>query len=194
MLGRRIIDRYLLGECIKTWLGVVMVLAVLTLGVGFARFIARAAAGEIPASAVLAVAGFSALENMEIVLPVSLLLAIMLTVGRLCRDNEMAALNAGGVGLVALYRPFLLFTFLLAAAAAWLSLSVAPKANISMAQLSQQFGIAAQLQAFEPGRFHTLMSGRAAFYAVSVDKQSGAFENVFIRVRAGEKEEETVLP
>ena len=71
--------------------GAEAVLLVLTLGVGFARVIARAAAGEIPADIVLTVAGYSALENLEIVLPVSLLLAILLAVGRLCRDNEMAA-------------------------------------------------------------------------------------------------------
>lgn len=192
MLATRIVDRYLLAECVKTWLGVIAVLVVLTLGVGFARFIGKAAAGELPAGTVLAVAAFSALENMEIVLPVSLLLAIMLTVGRLCRDNEMAALSAGGLGLAQLYRPFMVFAFLLAAIATWLSLSVAPKANVSMALLSQQFGIAAQLQAFEPGRFHTLMNGRAAFYAETVNQDTGNFESVFIRFR-NEKEIETVV-
>ncbi len=192
MLKTRIVDRYLLAECVKTWFGVIAVLAVLTLGVGFAKFIGRAAAGELPAGTVLAVAGFSALENMEIVLPVSMLLAVMLTVGRLCQDNEMAALSAGGVGLAQLYRPFLIFAFLLAAIAGWLSLSVAPKANVSMALLSQQFGIAAQLQAFEPGRFYTLMDGRAAFYAESANRENGSFQDVFIRVRT-EKEQETVV-
>lgn len=189
MLATRIIDRYLLAECVKTWFGVVVVLAVLTLGVGFAKFVGRAAAGELPAGTVLAVAGFSALQNMEIVLPVSLLLAVMLTIGRLCRDNEMAALNAGGVGLAQLYRPFLIFALLLAALAAWLSLSVAPKANVSMALLSQEFGLSAQLQAFEPGRFHTLMSGRAAFYAEAKNSDDDSFRDVFIRVRdkAGEE-------
>lgn len=193
MLSARIVDRYLLAECIKTWLAVVVVLAVLTLSIGLARFIGQAAAGELPITTVLTVVAYSAVEKMEIVLPVSLLLAVLLTVGRLCRDNEMAALAAGGVGLAAFYRPFLLFALLLGATAAWLSLSLAPQANLALAQLRQQVDVASQLQSFAPERFHTLMDGRAAFYADSKQPQTGEFHNVFIRVRDKNDKEIVVL-
>lgn len=193
LLSLRIVDRYVLAECFKTWAGVLGVLVVLTLGVGFARFIADAASGELPASTVLTVAGFSAMENMEIVLPVSVLLTILLLVGRLCRDNEMAALKAGGIGLVRLYRPVLVFAGLMAALAAALSLALTPHANAALTELGKQFGLAAQLQSFEAGRFHTFLDGRAAFYALSINDESGAFDNVFIRVRSEAGEEIVVL-
>lgn len=177
-----ILHRYLLRECAKTWAAVIAVLLVLTLGAGFARFIARAATGELPTDVVFAVAGYSAVENLEIVLPVSLLLAILLTVGRLCRDNERAAMAAGGVGLARLYRPFLVFALLLAAAAAWLSLSVGPGAGRAMERLQDGDGTTA-LGVLEPGRFHTLLDGRAVFYAETVDTAGGLMRDVFIRVR-----------
>lgn len=177
-----ILHRYLLRECAKTWSVVIAVLLVLTLGAAFTRFIARAAAGELPADVVLAVAGYSALENLEIVLPVSLLLAILLTVGRLCRDNEMTAMTAGGVGLARLYRPFLVFALLLAIAAAGLSLSIGPGAGRAMKRLQ---GVADTLamESLEPGRFHTLLDGRAVFYAETMDAAGGRMHDVFIRVR-----------
>lgn len=154
---------------------------VLTVGMGFARFIARAAAGEIPAEVVLTVAAYSALENLEIVLPISLLLAILLTMGRLCRDNEMAAMTAGGVGLGRLYRPFLTFALLLAAVAAGLSLKVGPEAGRAIEQIEQDGS--SSLATLEPGRFHTLLDGRAVFYAETVDATAGRMRDVFIRVR-----------
>lgn len=193
MLSARIVDRYLLTECVRTWLAVVVVLAVLTLSIGFARFIGQAAAGELSATTVLAVAAYSAVEKMEIVLPVSLLLAVLLTVGRLCRDNEMAALSAGGVGLAAFYRPFAWFTLLLGASAAWLSFSLAPQANTALAKMRQQVNVSAQLQSFAAQRFHTLMGGRAAFYAASKQPQTGEFHNIFIRVRDKDNKETVVL-
>lgn len=192
-----ILYRYILRECVRTWSAVAAVLLVLTLGVGFARFIARAAAGEMPADIVFTVAGYSALENLEIVLPVSLLLAILLTVGRLCRDNEMAAMAAGGAGLAQLYRPFLTFALLLAAVAAWLSLSLGPEAGRAMQRLEGAAG-AMVLGTLEPGRFHTLLDGRAVFYAEAVTDGGRRMRDVFIRVRgssdaAGQPAPETVV-
>lgn len=182
-----VVDRYLLVECVKTWLGVVAVLLVLTLGVGFARFIADAAAGEMPLQTVFAIAGFSVLENLEIVLPVSLLLAVMLTIGRLCRDNEMAALAAGGVGLTRLYRPLGAFALVLALIAAWLSLFVAPQAESAMKQL-RGAGSAAFLQVIESGRFAVIDDGKAVFYAGEVDQGSGTMRDIFVRLRGGRGE------
>lgn len=176
-----ILYRYLLWECAKTWAAVIGVLMVLTMGMGFARFISRAAAGELPADVVFAVAGYSALQNLEIVLPVSLLLAILLVVGRLCRDNEMPAMAAGGVGLARLYRPFLTFAMVLALAAAVLSLRVGPEAGRAIERLQGESS--ASLATLEPGRFHTLMDGRAVFYAETVDAAAGRMHDVFIRVR-----------
>lgn len=178
----RILHRYLLRECAKTWAAVIAVLMVLTLGVGFARFIAQAAAGEIPADVVLLVAAFSAAENLEIVLPVSLLLAILLTVGRLCRDNEMSAMAAGGMGLAQLYRPFVVFALLLAALAAWISVSLGPTAGRAVEQLEEGAGMLA-LQTLHPGRFHTLLDGRAVFYAEAIGEGGTRMRDVFIRVR-----------
>ena len=104
---RQVIFRYLFGETAKTWLIITSVFVLLTLGIGLSRFIGDAAASQVPVDTVITLAFLSVVGNMEIVMPLSILLAIMLVVGRLCRDNEMAALMAGGAGLGTIYRPFL---------------------------------------------------------------------------------------
>ncbi len=178
---RRVVHRYLFAEVAGTWLVVAGVLLFLTLGLGFARFIADAAAGDLPVDTVLNLAVYSALENSGIVLPISVLLAILLTVGRLCRDNEMAALFAGGVGLGTIYKPFFTLGIAVALLAGALSLWAAPRAERAMDELTAASATSA-LQSLSAGRFRTLIDGDAVFYAQSKDAESGVMRNVFIRV------------
>lgn len=176
-----IVFRYLFSEALKTWLVVVGVLLFLTLGLGFARFLTDAAAGELPVDTVLSLAAYSAVENMQIVLPVSVLLAILLALGRLCRDNEMAALFAGGTGLATVYRPFLLLAVGVAGIAGGLSIHIAPHAEQQISRLGAATATTA-LESLAPGRFRTFMDGKAVFYAQSRDER-GDLRHVFIRVK-----------
>ena len=124
MIG--IIFRYLFAEVGRTWLVVAGVLVFLTLGLGFARYIADAAAGELPVNTVLELAFFKLVENLEIVLPVSMLLGVLLTFGRLCRDNELSALFAGGAGLRTVYKPFVVLALAVATFAGVMSVAHEP--------------------------------------------------------------------
>ena len=175
-----IIFRYLFAEVSRTWLVVAGVLVFLTLGLGFARFIADAAAGELPVNTVLELALFKLVENLEIVLPVSVLLGVLLTLGRLCRDNEMAALFAGGAGLRTLYAPFLVGAVLVAVFAGVMSIVAAPHAERALARVGAE-GATTVLQTLEPGRFRTFLDGDAVFYAEKRDGDDN-LRDVFIRV------------
>lgn len=178
MIG--IIFRYLFAEVSRTWLVVAGVLVFLTLGLGFARFIADAAAGELPVNTVLELALFKLVENLEIVLPVSMLLGVLLTLGRLCRDNEMAALFAGGAGLRTVYTPFIVVAVVVATLAGVMSIIAAPHAERALARIGAQ-GATTVLQTLEPGRFRTFLNGDAVFYAEKRDSDDN-LRDVFIRV------------
>lgn len=183
-----VIFRYLFKEVARTWLVVAGVLIFLTLGLGFARFIADAAAGELPVDTVLTLALFKAIENMEIVLPVSMLLAALLTLGRLCRDNEMAALFAGGAGLRTVYRPFIVLSIIVAVIAGAASIVGAPKAERAMAQIGAA-GATALLRTLSPGRFQKFLDGDAVFYAGRRDSDDN-LRDVFIRVQRDGRDNE----
>lgn len=176
----KVIFRYLFAEAAKTWLVVAGVLLFLTLGLGFSRFISDAAAGELPVNTVLTLAALSTVENLEIVLPVSVLLAVLLTLGRLCRDNELSALFAGGAGLAVIYRPFFALAIALAVLAGALSIYAAPRAERAMETLGAA-SATTMINSLAPGRFRTFMNGDAVFYAASRDDQ-GNLRDVFIRV------------
>jgi lipopolysaccharide export LptBFGC system permease protein LptF len=67
-------------------------------------------------------------------LPMSLLLAILVGVGRMSADSEVVALKASGVGLAGLYRPILLFSGILGLFVLFLTTEVYPRTNELLGQ------------------------------------------------------------
>ncbi|MGQ0587467.1 MAG: LPS export ABC transporter permease LptF [Gammaproteobacteria bacterium] len=178
-----VLHRYLLREALVSWAGVTTVLLAIMLSTRFARFLADAAAGKLPREFLLNIAGLSSLQYLVIVIPVSLLLAILLSLGRMYRDHEMAAMSGCGVGPGTVYQPFLLLAACVAVLTGALSFQIGPWAG---RQADAQFRDAQRLVKFTPfetGRFKELAGGRAVFYAASVDGVGGGFETVFARLQ-----------
>lgn len=183
MIG--VIFRHLFAEALRTWVIITAVLIFLTLGIGLTGYVADAAAGKIPVGTVATLTMLSIAKSLDIVLPVSMLLAVMLVVGRLCRDNEMVALLAGGAGLSVIYRPFLVLAALVAVFAGVMSIMVSPVTQQEINRLGAKTAANA-LQSVSPGRFSSFDDGRVSFYAQSRDKQ-GLLHDVFIRVLKDEQ-------
>ncbi len=180
-----ILDRYFIREAAIVWVAVTLVLFVIMMGSGFARFLGRAAAGKLPQELVLQLVGLSSLEYLVIIIPISILLAIMLALGRYYRDNEMAAMGAAGIGLVRLYRPYIWLIMVVAALTAWLSLELSPWANGQVRHLRDKGKAqAVDFNAFTPGKFHVVMDGLGVFYTEGIDSKTGDFKKVFLRAEA----------
>ncbi|MCA1798164.1 MAG: LptF/LptG family permease [Xanthomonadaceae bacterium] len=92
------LDRYLLKEVIQTWAAVTVVLLLIMLSSRFARYLGEAAAGQLPADVVFTLLSLTSIHYMTVLVPVSLFLAVMLMLGRLYKDSEMAAMMACGIG------------------------------------------------------------------------------------------------
>ncbi|MEQ1438797.1 LPS export ABC transporter permease LptF [Fontimonas sp. SYSU GA230001] len=181
-MSNRILDRYLLREAGGAWLAVTFVLLAIMLATRFARFLAQAAAGELPRELLLQVAVLSSLQYLVILIPVSLMLAIMLSLGRLYRDNEVAAMMGCGVGLGALYRPFVLLGVGLALLTAALSFQVGPWAGRTADYLVKNAARLIQFNPFEEGRFKSVMKGRAVFYTERMSADGSRLQTVVAQV------------
>lgn len=180
-----IIDRYLLREIFRTFVGVTAVLMLILLGDQFARGLARAAADRIPREAVLKLMGLTTVEYLSLMVPAAFFFAVMLTMGRLYRDSEMAALNACGVGAARLLRPLLWAAAAVAAGLAVLSFDTVPWAARMATEIRLEGARQVQLTALEPGRFRSASAGRLVFYAR--DRNSaGQLTGVFIQQRTEE--------
>ncbi len=174
-----VLHRYLLLEGLVSWAAVTTVLLSIMLSTRFAHFLADAAAGKIPREFLLNIAGLSSLQYLVILIPISLLLAILLTLGRMYRDHEMAAMAGCGIGPETLYRPFVVLAVSLAARTAALSFHIGPWAGRRADDLFRDAQRLMRFTPFESGRFKQLAGGRAVFYAAEVGGIDGKVTTVF---------------
>ncbi len=186
----RIIDRYLLREATQSWLAVTGVLLVILVSNQLSRTLQRAAEQSLPREIVMTLIGLSTIENLTVLMPVGLLLAIVLAFGRLYHESEMAAVQACGVGTLRLYRPVAVLATFAAVALAWLAFVGAPDAARRGYTVRSAAVRNAQLADLAPGKFRSF-GGGAVFYAQRVDSE-GVLHDVFVERTVGNKIETAV--
>ena len=125
----KILGRYSLREVITTWIVVMGVLLVVLLANQLAAVLERAAASQFPQGVVLELIYLGMLLYLSILVPVGLLVAIVLALGRLYHDSELAAAFACGVRPATLYGGVIGLGIVLAAGLAALTLIVSPGAT-----------------------------------------------------------------
>src|ERR1700756_5793790 len=91
-----IISRYLVREILGPFALVLTVLCVLFMSFGAAGFLSDAVNGLLPTSMIVQVIGLQTLIALEMLIPLSLYLSVVMAFGRLYVDSEMPALFALG--------------------------------------------------------------------------------------------------
>jgi lipopolysaccharide export system permease protein len=112
---------------------------------------------------------------------VGLILAVVLALGRLYHDSELAAAQACGLGPGALFGPVLVLTLLVAALGAELSFSLAPQAAARTFELRQEALRTAEFRQLASGQFRGL-GDDAVLYFRSSDAD-GTLRDVFFQRR-----------
>ena len=182
----RILDRYVLREVALTWVAVTGVLLAILVSNQLARILGLAAANGFPREVVLSLIGLTSLQNLTVLVPIGMLLAVMMALGRLYHDSEMAAVRACGTGPERLYVPVMLLAAFVAAGLAWLAFDVSPAAFGKAQDLRREALRSAQFGRLEPGKFRSFAGGNAVFYAERAD-DAGVLYNVFLQRRVGDR-------
>ena len=165
----RTLDRYIFREVAVTCLAVTLVLLVILLSNQLARVLSQAAANDFPREVVFTLIGLTSVGYLTVVVPVGFFLAIMLGLGRLYHESEMAAIQSCGVGPAGLFRPIGVLGLAVVALLVWLSFWAIPGAAARAQQIRVEALRDAQFGALEPGRFRTFGGGNIVFYAERVD-------------------------
>lgn len=179
-----VFDRYVMRQTALAWVGVGAVLVLIVVVNRFAVYLGQAAAGEIPAGGTFVLLGLSVLGLLEVVIPVSLFLAVMLTLGRLYRDSEATTAWACGLTPARLYRPFAVLAVVAALVLAALALYISPWAKATVHQLEMQARATAQVSVMIPGRFKSFAGGRGVFYAGGVAPDGHTLTDIFAELRS----------
>ncbi|HET8729980.1 MAG TPA: LPS export ABC transporter permease LptF [Moraxellaceae bacterium] len=166
-----IIRRYLSLQVLGTTAAVTLVLTVILMSGRVIKYFGMAADGRMEVKLLTAVLLYRLPGFLDLIVPLSLFIAVLLTFGRLYLDNEMSVLHASGVSRAQIVGHLLVPIIVVMAVVSFTSLYVTPTGNAAAERL---FAEQAQKNTFDlvrPGRFQTI--GRYTLFAgeLSPDKQ-----------------------
>ena len=176
-----IIDRYIMREIIKPTVAVCAILVFIFGCYMATRFLVDALSGQLPGSTVIILILLRIAIALEVLLPTTLYLSVVVALGRLYKDSEMTALFACGVGMGRVIRPVLYTAVVIAAIVASLSLFIRPWAYKQYYQIKAHAEANFDLTRMNDGTFYEIEDGARVIYAEEVDHQQDEAGRVFIR-------------
>lgn len=181
-----IVDRMITGELARSLLAILSVLVIIIVSRKFLGILARAIEGEVSAEILFTLLLLKILTAVSVLLPPSLFLSVLVVLGRLYRDNEMAVLASSGVGPGRIYRAISWFVIPVALAGAGMALKVMPWAEKEANQLMKRDEQGADIRGIKAGRFNEFSRGDVVLYAEELDNE-GVMHRVFVQSRQGER-------
>jgi len=183
MSTNKIIDHYLVREIIYPLLAICTALLVIFITYSLSRFLVDADAGLLQVADVARLTFFKAVIALDVLLPLSLFLAIMTGLGRLYSDSEIYAMRAGGIGEAQLLRPLMRMTLLLAIVVALLSTGARPWAYNQSYTVRAEAEAVAETGRIRESRFYSYGDKERTVFIERIADNGSDLEGVFIRTR-----------
>jgi len=175
-----IIFRYLSRQVLYTTLAITLVLLLVVVSGRLANYIADAAEGSLAANLLFPVVLFRLPQFLELILPVSLMLGIVISFGQLYETNEMTVLSASGVGHWHIMRITLVSALLIATIVASFSFYLSPRGIGYANELIEAQGLQSELGNLAPGSFYQLEDRGSMIYAGAVSTDRNSMSDVFV--------------
>ncbi|MCP4695538.1 MAG: LPS export ABC transporter permease LptF [Gammaproteobacteria bacterium] len=175
-----IITRYLYREITYTLLALTGILLLVFLSNRFIRFLAQASTGDLPSEFIYQLLALKLLAVLGSFLPLAFFLAILLSLGRLYVDNEMAAMGACGVGVPYVLRRIFVLSLGVALATALLTLFLAPWAERQEEKLKAKVESVADIAGIAAGRFKEFSRGKGIFYVKDLAEDRHTMQGIFV--------------
>lgn len=167
-----IFSKYIFKEIFKTQIVIFAILLIIFLCQSLITLISRAAVGSIPVELISSLALCAVPEIAMIMLPLTLFLAVLLTLGRICSDSEMVVLRSVGFSPAVVMKITLCLAALSAVLVAVNSLYLVPEASRTKNELKETAKNNPQFLPIESGRFVSL-GDRFTIYIEEVEDENG---------------------
>jgi len=152
------------------------------------RTLGLAANGAVAPQDVVLLMGYTALGHLPTMLALSLFIAVVVSLGRMYRDSEMAIWFASGVGLSRFVRPVLRMAWPVLLLVAVLGLVVWPWGNQKIAEMRTRYEQRSDLSRVAPGTFQSSGDGSRVFFIEREGESPGLGRNVFVLGRSADRE------
>ena len=178
--GGRLLGRYVVREIARPAVFVSGVLVLVFVGYLLARFLADVVDGVLPAGTFALLVLLRTAIALEVLVPITLFLCVVMALGRLHTDSEIIAMSALGVSPARVVRAVAGLAVVLALGVGALSLAVRPWAYHESYRLRAVAGAEVDLDRFKAGRFYAGQRGEYVVFAERSDTGAGRLSGVFV--------------
>ncbi|WP_129748846.1 MULTISPECIES: LptF/LptG family permease [Flavobacterium] len=178
----KILDKYLLKTFLLTFTTVFVILFFIFILQTVWLFISELAGKDLDLILVVKFLLFSMPRIIPLVLPLSVLLASIMTFGNLAENYEFAAMKSSGISLQRAMRVLIIFIFVLSIVAFWFANNVIPYAEYKFVNFRKNIAQAKPAMAIAEGQFNDVGT-----YNIKVNKKTGENGNHLTGVTIHEK-------
>ena len=188
MIDVGVAPRYCVRELIAVFTVVFFVLMLISLGSRFTGYLQDAAAGELAPEVLWLVLALKMPDFLQIVIPFSLYLSILLTMGRLDADSEMPIFQIANVGPLRLMSWFGWIVIPIVAFIAYFSFVVTPDARSKFLEVITSQEVVSEFDVIKPDAFRTFDDGQRVSYMGQVDREAMTVGDVFLQQKTADSE------
>ena len=178
----KILDKYLLKTFLITFTTVFVILFFIFILQTVWLFIAELAGKDLDFALIIKFLLFSMPRIIPLVLPLSILLASIMTFGNLAENYEFAAMKSSGISLQRAMRGLTIFILLLSVVAFFFANNVIPFAEYKFINFRKNIAQVKPAMAITEGQFSDV-----GFYNIKVNKKSGKDGNTLTGITIHKK-------
>ncbi|MYD45656.1 MAG: LPS export ABC transporter permease LptF [Gammaproteobacteria bacterium] len=184
--------RYIIKELIIV-LGTVFVLLMLvSVAARFTGYLQEAAAGKFTGEVLWTLMSLRLPEFVQLALPFSLVIAVIVTFGRLHADQEFVVLVMGGTSILRLVGWLCSVVVPIAIFVGILSLVVTPASRQTFVDMLANIAVSHEFDLVRPGEFRNFSNDTRTIYVDEVDRDARILHGVFL-FEAGDTTDITVI-
>ena len=180
-----LINRYLTREILTPLATICGILVVIFSGYSGTRYLPDAVDGIMTGKTVLILVFLKILIALEVLIPITLFLAVITVLGRMHAESEIIAMEACGLGERTLFRAVLQVSLLVALLVAGLSLYARPWAYEQSYWLKADAEANFDFSRLNPGSFHEVGASNIVVFLGEIDEDQKRAEGVFVQQRKG---------
>ncbi len=179
-----VLDKMIVYDLFKTVTAVLSVLVIIIVSRKFIKVLAQAIEGNISNEIILSLLGLKIVIAVGAFLPVAIFMAVLMVLGRMYRDQEMAAVASAGGGVFVIYKAVFLLVIPLSLVAASLSMVAVPWAESTSIELMHEDQKKVDVKGIVAGRFTEYSHGELVFYTEDII-ENRRMKEVFVHNRMG---------
>lgn len=179
-----VLDRMIASDLFRTAFAILLVLVVIIVSQKFIKILSQAIEGNVANQTVFMLLGLKTIIVTASFLPAAVFMAVLIVLGRMYKEQEIAAISSAGGGFFTLYRGLFLFLLPFTLLGAGLSMIAAPWAEATTQTLMHADRQNADIRGISAGYFREYSNGELIFYAEKID-DNGKMHKVFVQNKQG---------